>query len=88
MKPYTEFIEAARLIPSVTSQITTGDVEYPGTALEVSDKDGKELFHIVVDLSGEVQVLFFAQKAHYRLPLSLLEQILNAAKEKVGKALG
>ena len=86
MKTYTEFIDAARLIPNVTSALTTGDAGYPGTALEISDNDGNELFHIVVNSAGELQVLFLAQDAHYRLPLNLLERILAVAKEKVGKA--
>lgn len=50
---YSEFIESAPLVEHIDTIVTTGDAEYPGTALEVCDQDGRELFHVVVDLTGE-----------------------------------
>jgi len=84
MSRYLEWIEQARLVDVVKSTSTTGDVEYPGTALEVADVDGRELFHVVVDASGRRQVLFLATPDNYRLPLELVERALAGAKEVVG----
>jgi hypothetical protein len=83
MSKYLELIERARLVTSPESCTTTGDVEYPGTALEIADQDGNDLFHIVIDSKGRRQVLFFALKENYRLPLDLLEQIIARAKDSV-----
>ena len=83
MSSYLEFIERARLVETVESCLTTGDVEYPGTALEVTDRSGEDLFHVVVDSKGRRQVLIFAAHAHYRLPLELLEECLARAREAV-----
>jgi len=85
MTPYYEMIEGARLISSVESTLTTGDASYDGTALEVADQSGQELFHVVVDSQGERQFLFFRSNENIRLPLRVLEEILNAAKEKVNQ---
>lgn len=81
---YLEFIMNARLIrdEEVEVTLTTGDVPYPGTSYEVTSGDD-ELFYIVVDESGNQQMLFLAHDSHYRLSLSLLERIVSAAKEKV-----
>ena len=83
MSRYLELIERARLVDSVESCTTTGDVGYPGTALEITDLDGKDLFHIVVDDRGKRQVLFFAAQENYRMPLEVLEQIIARAREAV-----
>lgn len=83
MKSYLEFIEQTRLVAEVESCTTTGDVEYPGTALEIADQYGKDLFHVVVDSKGQRQVMFFAVKEDYRLPLEVLEKIIARAKEVV-----
>ncbi len=83
MSRYLELIEQARLVGSVESCTTTGDVDYPGTALEIADPNGKDLFHIVVDGRGQRQILFFAAQENYRLPLEILEQIIVRAKELV-----
>jgi len=80
---YLELIERARLVDRVESCTTTGDVEYPGTALEIADVDGKDLFHIVVDGKGQRHVLFFAAQENYRMPLEVLERILAVAREAV-----
>jgi hypothetical protein len=80
---YLALIEGTRLIDHVASCTTTGDVAYPGTALEIADPDGKGLFHVVVDGSGQRQVLFFAAPENYRMPLELLEQIIAGAKQTV-----
>lgn len=82
---YDSFIQNARLIDEIESNTSTGDLEYKGTALEVCDKDGKELFHVVVDDKGRSQFLFFASKEHYRMPTELLEKIIAAARQLVKK---
>lgn len=83
MSRYLDLIERARLVESVKSCTTSGDVGYPGTALEIADGDGNDLFHVVVDGGGRRQVLFFAAPETYRMPLELLEQIIARAREAV-----
>lgn len=83
MRRYSELIASARLVSSVDSATSTGDLEYSGTALEIADHFGEDLFHIVVDQDGEQQVLFFATSQNYRIPLNLLERIVARAKEVV-----
>ncbi len=83
MRSYLELVEQTRLIARVQSCVTTGDVEYPGTALEIADQDGCDLFHVVVDRNGQPQVMFFASEDDYRLPLGVLEEILAKAKDLV-----
>jgi hypothetical protein len=84
MSKYEEFINAAPLIPSVETTLTTGDLDYDGTAFEVTDKQtGAELFHVVVDVTGERQLLLFGADGNFRVKLSDLEKIIHAAKEKV-----
>jgi len=80
---YLEFIEQVPLIREVDSCTTTGDVDYPGTALEVRLPSGDEILHVVVDGSGERQVLLLVHDGPLRVPLELLEQILARAKEVV-----
>jgi hypothetical protein len=80
---YKETIGHARLIDDVDSTLTTGDIEYDGTALEIGDKNGTELFHVVIDDAGDTQILFFASEENYRIPVKLMERILNRAKETV-----
>jgi hypothetical protein len=81
MKKYIDLIESAPIIDHVDTVVTTGDPEYPGTALEVWERNGRELFHVVVDSFGEKQILFLA--GNYRLPLARLEEIIAKAKEEV-----
>ncbi len=83
---YLEFIEQARLIREIATCTTTGDLDYPGTALEVSEPGGDEILHVVVDASGERQILFLASAQAFRIPLSLFEEILSKAKELVKPA--
>ena len=83
MRKYINTIMQARLVRTVDTCLTTGDLDYPGTAIEVRDNEGEELFHVVVDSTGERQVLFFPVGASYRLPLDVLERVLSSAKEKV-----
>ena len=85
---YQEFIERAPLVREVHSCVTTGDPEYPGTALEVSELDGREILYVVVDGSDERQVLFLSAPETFRMPLSLLEEIVSKAKELVGQVDG
>jgi hypothetical protein len=80
---YQAFIQNARLIDDIVSNTTTGDLEYCGTALEIYDKDGKELFHFVLDDKGEPQALFFSSTEHYRIPIALLEKIIATATRVV-----
>lgn len=81
---YSEHIKKARLITydEIEVVLTTGDPEYPGTALEVTMGDD-ELFHCVVDEDGTKQVMFYPQKSVYRLELSTLEAIVSSAKDKL-----
>lgn len=83
MKKYLDFIEETRLISEIESCTTTGDLDYPGTALEIRDKDDNELFHIVTDSTSERQIIFFAQDKNFRIPLNLMEKIIKKAKEIV-----
>ncbi len=85
MTNYLGFIEQAHLVRDVSSTVTTGDLEYPGTALEIEDSEDGELFHVVVDSKGEQQVLFFSHDANYRIPVRLLERILLMARDTVQK---
>lgn len=80
---YLELIEQTRIIRDVDSCTTTGDPEYPGTALEVYTTDGEEILHVVVDSTGERQVRFLARDHPLRIPLELLEQIIAKAKDVV-----
>jgi len=81
MRQYADFIDSVPLIDRVDAVVTTGDPGYPGTALEVCDPEGRELFHVVVNAAGEKHVLFLA--GNYRLTLSRLEEIIAKAKKDV-----
>ena len=84
MSNYEAFINAAPLISNVETTLTTGDLDYNGTAFEITEEQtGSELFHVVVDASGEQQLLFFGCDGNYRIPLAVFEEIIHAAKEKV-----
>lgn len=83
MKRYSETIGEARVVRDIQSCVTTGDLEYSGTALEISDDAGAELFHIVVDSSGERHILFFPSSAGYRIPVDVMERVLAKAKDLV-----
>ncbi len=85
MKKYLDLIENTRLITQIDAVMTTGDLEYPGMAIEVYDEKGEDLFHIAIDSRGEKQVLFFSHNDNYRLPLEQLEKILSDANEYVGR---
>jgi hypothetical protein len=82
---YSSLIKSARLVSSIESNTSTGDLEYPGTALEIADDHGEDLFHVVIDETGDLQVLFFANRENYRMRLDLLEKILERARETVKK---
>lgn len=83
MKRYSNLIEGTRLVRNVQSCTTTGDLEYSGTALEIADDAGNELFHVVVDAAGERQILFFPSADGFRIPMDLMERILSRAKDAV-----
>jgi hypothetical protein len=83
MNQYAELIGSTPLIKSVEVTATTGDLDYDGTALEITTPDGDELFHVVIDQHGETQVLFFRSEGNYRLPLEVLERIVESAKTQV-----
>lgn len=80
---YIDLIENTPLVRQVDSCTTAGHLDYSGTTFEVSEPDGEEIFHVVVDLAGEQQVLFFERKGRVRMPLVLLEQIIAKAKDVV-----
>ncbi len=63
--------------------LTTGDPEYEGTAIEVRDEAGEELFHIVVDEHGDQQIMFFPVRKRYRISLELMRHIIDGASDKV-----
>ena len=88
MSKYLDWIESTRLITEVDSCTTSGDVDYPGTALEITDKSNRDIIHVVVDSTGKRQVMILAQADDYRLPLELLEEILNTAKKRVSHVNG
>lgn len=83
MGDYLRFVEETRLLDAVDACVTSGDLEYPGTTLEVVGPDGQDLFHVVVDSTGQRQILFFASEENFRLPLDVMERILARAKELV-----
>jgi hypothetical protein len=85
MATYSEWIDETRLVARIELTTTTGDASYDGTALEVSDENGSELFQIVVDSQGDRQLLMFGADGNFRLPLPLLEQVLAAAKQHVNQ---
>lgn len=78
-------IESTTLVSNVESTLTTGDLDYDGTTLEISDETGKDLFQVVVDSKGQRQFRFFKTDRDFRIPLELMEQIVQTAKEKVSK---
>jgi hypothetical protein len=80
---YTRFIEAAPLISQIESTISSGDLNYQGTAMEVSTTDGDELFHVVVDGNGQIQFLFFRSEGNYRLPLDVMQRVIDSARQCV-----
>jgi hypothetical protein len=82
---YTNMIRKARLFKQedIDSTTSTEDADYNGTALEIFEKNGHELFHVVVDDEGERQILFFPSKEYYRMPIELMEKIIARAKEVV-----
>ncbi len=82
---YESFIQQTKLINEIESASTTGDTDYDGTALEISEKNGEELFHVVVDKKGEMQMLFFATDQSYRIPIELMEKIIYKARQIVNK---
>lgn len=79
-------IEKARLYQAVDSTITTGDLDYEGTAMEVVSDCGEEIFHVVVDRDGQRQVLFFRSDFDFRLPLEVLEEVIQKAKREIQKS--
>ena len=83
MNDYTRFIEAAPLISQIESTTSSGDVNYQGTAMEVSTTDGDELFHVVVDGNGQIQFLFFRSEGNYRLPLDVMQRVIDSARQCV-----
>jgi hypothetical protein len=80
---YTRFIEAAPLISQIESTTSSGDLNYQGTAMEVSTTDGDELFHVVVDGNGQIQFLFFRSEGNYRLPLDVMQRVIDSARQCV-----
>lgn len=82
---YQQIIARAKVFRDLRYEITTGDASYPGTAIEVSDNSGIEIFHIVLDNSGESQFLFFPISENFRIPVSVMEGIISKAKEAVKK---
>lgn len=83
MNDYTRFIEAAPLISQIESTTSSGDLNYQGTAMEVSTADGDELFHVVVDGNGQIQFLFFRSEGNYRLPLDVMQRVIDSARQCV-----
>ncbi len=80
---YAQLIRTTRLVRETECMLTTGDPEYQGTAIEVRDERGDELFHIIVDEQGDRQILFFPARNRYRISLELMRQIIDSASEKV-----
>jgi len=83
MRSYVDTIAQTRIVREIRSCTTTGDLEYSGTALEISDETGQELFHVVVDTNGERQLLFFPSSEGYRIPVEVMERILAKANAAV-----
>ncbi|WP_020593620.1 hypothetical protein [Kiloniella laminariae] len=85
MTKYKDIIESSLLIEKYDSCLTTGDIEYEGTALEIMDQNGEEIFHIVVDNRGVLQVLMFPRDEPFRLDLDMLIEIMVNSKGIVRK---
>lgn len=83
MKSYAEMIEETPIIRHVETTVSSGDLDYNGTALEVEDASGNELFHVVVDEKGEQQLLVYPVNERFRIPLHVLEEVLLFAKKTV-----
>ena len=83
MKKYREIINEIEIISSPQIDTTTGDLEYEGTALEVLDQQGNDLFHVVISENGERQLLFWDHKKPFRIKLEEFEKIIMIAKKKV-----
>jgi len=80
---YLEWIEQTTLVREVDTCVTSGDLDYPGIAFEVCSKAGDQILHVVVDSAGEQQVLLLTDPNPLRVPLSLLQKILERAKDVV-----
>lgn len=87
MTTFMQRIEGTPLVANVETTLTTGDLDYGGTALEVCDESGKELFQVVLDSNGHRHFRFFGSDGDYRISLELMEQIVETAKEKVNKII-
>ena len=85
---YQQIIARAKLFGDLSYEITTGDADYPGTALEVSDKSGVEILHIVLGDGGELQFLFFPISENFRIPVSVMDEMISKAKEVVKNTPG
>lgn len=83
MSSYMHLIESTPLVSRIEITTTSGDVEYDGTALEVTDQKGNELFHVIVNATGDRQLLFFRSEGNFRIPLRFVEDVIEVAKEKV-----
>ena len=83
MKTYSQKIEDTELISFVETCTTTGDLDYDGTAMEITSSNNRELFHVIVDSKGIQQVLFWEHKTPFRMNLKDLENIITRAKEVV-----
>ncbi|WP_169980127.1 hypothetical protein [Tautonia rosea] len=83
MSDYKTLIASTPLVREIESTTTTGDIDYDGTALEIAAINGDELFHVVVDENGESQFLFFRSEGNYRIPVAVMERIIEAAKQHV-----
>ena len=81
---YNDYINSIQLIDDhIETTLTTGDVDYPGTALEVFI--GKsELFNFIISEKGEHQVIVYSNDDFsYRISLNVFEKLLLIAKEIV-----
>ncbi|MEW4569466.1 hypothetical protein AB1L88_16495 [Tautonia sp. JC769] len=83
MSDYKTLIASTPLVREIESTTTTGDLDYDGTALEIATIHGDELLHVVVDENGESQFLFFRSEGNYRIPVAVMERIIEAAKQHV-----
>ena len=84
MTDYTGYIRRTRLIGELDYLLTTGDLEYCGTAIEVLDGQGVHLFHLVIDEeTRETHVLFLSHSENFRLSISQVKRMIEVAESKV-----
>jgi hypothetical protein len=78
VKTYSEAIADIRCV-HLEATLTTGDASYPGTAVEVCNETGADLFHFVIGPDGKREVVFFTTES-FRISLQEMETLVAKAR--------